>query len=221
MDGETRFEIGRQLRYAKDVLLAPSHGLFGKWIDAEFRMSWATADRLMRWYDVLSREEFRTLRNLADQVQVTAMNALIGARTPDYVRYELVDDLNSGAVAVNPVLGEEIIRRVQAARNGQPTIAALPPPNDDLQMRRMRYAIACVKLLRQYLPREQFMRFRGWYGRAGREAFNRVLHADTPNFFGRGLVFDEPFDRDTGLPLTDHQLQSHLLEVLSTPNEDD
>jgi hypothetical protein len=214
---ESRFAIGRELTQAKAMLF---HGQFGEWLAAEFSMSWTTATRYMNLYDVLSQTEFCTLQNLQERVPATTIYELTSRRTPDFVRHELVDDLERGTLAVShPALDILIMDRIRAARAGGDNVRCAANIPQSREINRLRHAIAAVRLLKERLTASEYNEFKWLYSRAGHDAFKRVLHARTPNYNTHGFVFDGPRDRDTAAELTDRQLGDYVLEAMSTPPE--
>lgn len=107
-------EIGKELLAIKGKL---AHGLFGKWIEAEFDMSAKTAQNYMNMARMAGKAE--AMPGLSD----TALQ-LLAAPSADSVREKIVktiaDDINAGKPAPNTKTVKEMISKATAKAKAAP-----------------------------------------------------------------------------------------------------
>jgi hypothetical protein len=203
---EAAHDTGRRLTAVKDLLRANGE-MFGDWLKHEFGWSWDTANRYMSVYRQLGEERFRKLRNHVKNA--TTLYKLAAKSTPEHVRLELADEFNAG----DPVLDDEILRRIDEAKSDGVTVIA-PSKQRQRETRRREYAIAAVKLARQKMGND-FHRFVELYNRSGNK-FSEVANA-RPLSYVIGLMTGNLIDLSTNLPLTDDQLHDSQLYQASKP----
>lgn len=208
---ECIFEIGRQLVYIRDVLMPQQ---FGEWVQKGCGFSWATACRFMAVYERLGGDEFRNLRNCS--LAATTLYKLAEKRTPAYVRHEIAEAIERGEIKIDASIESEIKRRIDEAKRlglGQ----ARPSASQQKAAHRAQLAIEARRMLERALG-DDFSEFRRLYNRSGRQ-FDQVLNARQAGVT-RGLLNEELISDQTGLPLTDDELQQYLI-VAASPKEPD
>jgi len=132
-------QIGERLTEVKGML---GPGQFGKWLEAEFRWSEATAQRYMRLASFCKTVNLTDLQNIGK----SALYLLVSDDTPAQVRQRFLEQ----AAAGEPVTHAEVKAATRASKpkapappagtvspsakgEGTPTPAATPPPTSNVQ----------------------------------------------------------------------------------------
>jgi hypothetical protein len=214
--GESLLVIGMEgVRLRKSL----PYGEFMKVVAAEYGPGfWNTLNKCINIYERMGGERFHNLRNLVRNR--TTLYALAKTSTPHWLRCEIADAIDSGAAPKDGLLDAWIVKRLKEARAEGVLPQSLEKEEASVarRLRRRDNAIAAARLCRERMSERDWRRFNELLDNAGDE-WDQVRHAREADYV-RGFVSprDVPIDIHTGLPLSDRQLEDHVIARATDPS---